>query len=99
MCDRIRRCGSRQSQKRSPDSLRDQRRCRHMKLIRGRNFFEKQTIPRHRKIDPGAGENQPIVATERRNHDRCSHAHRARISECGLHRRDSDPVLWCVLNF
>jgi len=95
----VRRYGSRQSEKRRPDSLRDQRRSRDIELIRGGNFFEEQAILRHRKIDPGSGENQSIVATKRRNHDRRCHAQRARISECGLHRRNRDAILRRMLDF
>ena len=63
------------------------------------NFSEKQPIARHRKIDSGAGENQSVVATESRDHDRSRHAHRARISKNGGHRRHRDAILRSVLDF
>ena len=93
-CDR-----SRQSEERSPDPLHDQRCGRDMILIRGPNSFEKQTIPRHRKINAGTSENQSVIAAKCRNHDRCRHTQRTRISERGLHRRDRHAILRRVLDF
>ena len=63
--DWIRGRRARECQERSPNSLRDKRRCGHVLRIRRSDAAEKQTITRHRVIDARARQDETIVAAER----------------------------------
>ena len=55
--------------------------------------FEEQIVARHRVVDARPRENQPVVAAERRNHDRGRHHVEAGAAEHRLQRRRPDAVL------
>ena len=59
---------------------------------------EEQAVARHRVIDPRAGEDEPVVATESGNHDRGRHGQRARLAKNGIHRGDRHAILRRVLD-
>src|SRR4029077_13433523 len=90
---------ARQSQESRPNSLRHQRCCWNMKAVGGPDFFEEQTVARHRIVNARSGKNKAVVATERGNHDRSRHAHRTGTTENGIHHGHSDPILRRVLDF
>jgi hypothetical protein len=52
-----------------------------MKTIGGPDFFEEQTVARHRVVNASSGKNQAVVTTERGNHDGCCHAYRTGTTE------------------
>ena len=60
--------------------------------------FEEQTIARHRVVNTRARQNQSIVTTKRRDHDRDRHDDRAAWSKHSLHHRGRDTILRRVLN-
>ena len=70
-----------------------------MKAIGGPNLFEKQMVTRHRIVNARSGKNQSVVTTKSRNHDRRCHAHRAGMTEDGVHHRHGYPVLRRMLDF
>ena len=61
--------------------------------------FEEQPVLGHRIIDPGAGQNQSVVAAKRRDHDGHSHERRARSAEHHRHHRRGYAVVRRVLDF
>src|SRR5436305_15334843 len=70
-----------------------------MKPVCGGDFLKKQPIARHGKVNASSGKNKPVVTTERGNHDRPGHAHRARMTEDGVHHHYRDAILWRALDF
>ena len=70
-----------------------------METIRGCDLLEKQSVARHGIVNARAGENQPVITTKRGNHDRRSHAQRARMTEHGVHHRHRHAILRRVLDF
>ena len=90
---------ARQRKERSPDCLCHQRCGGNVKTICGCNFLEKQSVVRHCVVHAGAGENQSVIATERGNHDRCSHAHRTWLTEHCFHHCHGHAVVRRMLDF
>ena len=70
-----------------------------MKAIGGPDFFEEQTVARHRIVNASSGENETVVATEGGDHDRSCHAHRTGLTEDCVHHCHSDSIVRCVLDF
>src|SRR5207302_866852 len=99
MCRSVDCHRARQRKKRSPDCLCDQSCCGNTKTVCGRDSLEKQSIACHCVVNAGAGENQPVITTERRNHDRRSHAHSARMTEDGVHPQHGYAILRRMLYF
>ena len=59
---------------------------------------EEQAVAGHRVVDAGAGQDQPVVAPERRDHDRQRHDAGPGAAEDRLQRGRGDPVVGRVLD-
>ena len=69
-----------------------------MKSIGSPKSAEKQTVTGHRVVNAGPGENQSVVTSKGRDHDRSRHDDRTEGPEDMLHQSGADPVLRRVLN-
>src|SRR5439155_4748198 len=81
-----------------PNSLNNQRPRRDMVFIQFTNPPEKKTVTRHRIIGTRTGENQSIIATEGRNHNRHCHDRRPGAWKDYVGSFRSDTIAWSILD-
>ena len=81
-----------QAEERGPDALDDEGRARHRLPVELARRFEEQPVLGHGVIDAGAGQDQPVVAAEGRDHDQDGHDDGCRAAEDHLGGRGPDTV-------
>src|SRR5947199_4094662 len=90
---------SRQCEKRSPDSLRDQCRSRDVIPIRRSDFCEKQMVTGHGIVNAGSRKDEPVMPTKCGDHEGSGNPHAAGIPEAGFLGWDGSSTLRGLLNF
>ena len=70
----------------------------HVFLVQLAHAPEEQTVARHRIVSARAGQNQPVVAAEGRDHDRDRHDGRARAGKNYVRRLRRDAIARRILN-
>src|SRR5207248_1452861 len=90
--------GSRQDENAGPNPLDDETPRWDVILVQLSHAPEEETVARHGVVGARAGENEPVIAAERRNHDRNGHDGRASARKDYVGRLRRDPVARRILN-